>query len=123
VILVDTSIWIDHLRQGNEHLVQLLGLGRVVTHPYAIGELALGSLQNRHTVLGALKELPRALLATDEEVLQFIETNALFGLDIGYIDAHLLAAARLAPGTKIWTRDMRLLSASTDLGLAYLPAH
>lgn len=123
MILVDTSVWIDHLRQGDEHLAQLLGSGLVLTHPYVTGELALGGLQNRSAVLGSLKDLPQACVATDDEVLQFIETNAIFGLGIGYVDAHLLAAARLAPGTQVWTRDKRLLSASTNLGLAYRAAN
>lgn len=123
MILVDTSIWIDHLRQGNEHLVQMLGQGRVLAHPHVLGELALGNLQNRNAVLGALNELPRVPVATDDEVLQFIEANAVFGRGIGYTDAHLLAAVRLAPGTKIWTRDKRLLAVGTELGLAYLATH
>jgi predicted nucleic acid-binding protein len=123
MILVDTSMWIDHLRQGSEHLAHLLGVGQVVTHPYIIGELALGSLQNRAAVLGGLKNLPQAFVATDEEVLQFIEANTVFSRGIGYIDAHLLAAVRLTPGTRLWTRDKRLLSVSTDLGLAYVATH
>lgn len=123
MILVDTSLWIDHLRQGNGHLAHLLEAGQVVTHPYVIGELALGSLHNRRPVLEALQELPQALMATDDEVLRFIEANTVFGKGIGYIDAHLLAAVRLVPGTRLWTRDKRLLSTSTDLGLAYLATH
>ena len=123
MILVDTSIWIDHLRQGNEHLAHLLGEGQVVTHPYVIGELALGSLQNRIVVLEGLKNLAHAVVATDDEVLRFIENNAVFGRGIGYIDAHLLAAVRLTAGSKLWTRDKRLLSVSTDLGLAYPYSH
>ncbi len=123
MILVDTSIWIDHLRKGHEHLAHLLGVGQVVTHPYVIGELALGSLQNRDAVLDGLKNLPQAVVATDDDVLQFIEANAIFGRGIGYIDAHLLAAVRLTPGTRLWTRDKRLLSVSTDLSLAYVAAH
>jgi hypothetical protein len=123
MILVDTSIWIDHLRQGNEHLAQLLGQGRVLAHPHVIGELALGSLQNRSAVLGALKELPRVPVATDDEAIQFIETNTVFGMGIGYTDVHLLAAVRLAPGTKLWTRDKRLLAVGAELGLAYLATH
>jgi predicted nucleic acid-binding protein len=119
MILVDTSIWIDHLRQSCEKLVQLLGIGQVLAHPYIIGELALGSLQNRNAVLGALQNIPQVPVATDNEVLHYIETNALYGIGIGYIDAHLLAAARLSPGTLLWTRDKRLLDASTRLGLAF----
>ena len=107
MMLVDTSIWIDHLRQSNEKLVRLLGAGQVLAHPYVIGELALGNLRNRRAVLDALQGLPQATVATDDEVLHFIETNALFGIGIGYIDAHLLAALRLSPGTRLWTRDKR----------------
>ena len=123
MILVDTSVWIDHLRQGNEHLAQLLGQGQVLAHPHVIGELALGNLQNRSAVLGALQELPQVAVATDDEVLQFIATNTVFGLGIGYTDAHLVAAVRLTPGTKLWTRDKRLLAVSAELGLAYLATH
>lgn len=123
MILVDTSIWIDHLRQGNPHLSALLGSGRVITHPSVIGELALGSMKNRAAILDALKDLPHAPQATDEDVLRFIDGRALFGRGIGYVDAHLLTAATLAPGTKLWTRDKRLLSTSTTLGLAYLATH
>ncbi len=123
MILVDTSIWIEHLRHGNEHLAYVLGAGQVTTHPYIIGELALGSLQNRNAVLSGLHDLPQALVATDDEVLRFVESNAIFGRGIGYVDAHLLAAVRLVPGSKLWTRDKRLFSVSTDLGLAYLATH
>jgi len=123
MMLVDTSIWVDHLRQGDGLLTQPLESGRVLTHPYVIGELSLGSLQNRRAVLDALKDLPQVSVATDDEVYRFIETNALFGIGIGYIDAHLLAAVRLTPGTSLWTRDKRLLAAGTRLGLAYSFKH
>ena len=123
MILVDTSVWIDHLRQSSERLVQLLGTGQVLAHPYVIGELALGSLQNRNAVLDALQNIPQAPVATDNEVLHLIETSGLYGIGIGYIDAHLLAAARLSPGTLLWTRDKRLLDASTRLGFALSVVH
>jgi len=123
MILVDTSIWIDHLRQGSEHLAVLLGQGQVLVHTHVFGELALGNLQNRDVVLGALKELPRVPVATDDEVFQFIEVNAVFGRGIGYTDAHLLAAVRLAPGTRIWTRDKRLLAVAAELEVAYPAPH
>lgn len=105
MILVDTSVWIDHLRRSDEVLVQLLDSGQVLAHPFVIGELALGNLQNRRAVLGALQDLPQAPVATHNEVFRFIDTNALFGIGIGYIDVHLLAAVRLLPGTMLWTRD------------------
>jgi len=118
MILVDTSIWVDHLRQGDERLTRLLGESQVLAHPYVIGELALGTLQNRAVVLSALQDLPLAPVAADDEVLRFIQQNVLYGIGIGYIDAHLLAAVRLAPGTTLWTRDKRLLAAGATLGLA-----
>lgn len=123
MILVDTTVWIDHLRLNDEKLVRLLGDGQVMAHPFVTGELALGNLRNRATILGALQDLPQAVVATDDEVLRFIEQNALFGIGIGYIDAHLLAAVRLSPGAALWTRDKRLLAASIRLGLAAAVAH
>jgi predicted nucleic acid-binding protein len=123
MILVDTSIWIDHLRQRNERLTSLLNQSQVLAHPFVIGELALGNLQNRAAILGALQNLPQAPVATEREVLHFIQQNVLYGIGIGYIDAHLLAAVRLSPGTALWTRDKRLLAASTSLGLAKNAAH
>jgi predicted nucleic acid-binding protein len=123
MILVDTSIWVDHLRSGDEHLTELLGEGQVLTHPHVVGELALGSLTNRGVVLDALKNLPQAPVATHDEVLRLIEENELFGTGIGYIDAHLLAAVRLAPGARLWTRDKRLHRASAGLDLVYTAAH
>lgn len=123
MILVDTTVWIDHLRLNDEKLVRLLGDGQVMAHPFVTGELALGNLRNRATILGALQDLPQAVVATDDEVLRFIEQNALFGIGIGYIDAHLLASVRLSPGATLWTRDKRLLAASIRLGLAAAVAH
>jgi len=118
MILVDTSVWIDHLRQKDARLIQLLNEGRVFTHPFVTGELALGSFRNRDTVLNALQNMAQAPVTTDGEVLRFIERNALHGLCIGYVDAHLLASARLAPVARLWTRDKRLLATSIRLGLA-----
>ena len=123
MILVDTSIWIDHLRQRDERLSKLLNQCQVLAHPFVIGELALGSLQNRAAILGALQDLPQAPVATEGEVLSFIEQNALYSIGIGYIDAHLLAAVRLSPGATLWTRDKRLLAAGTGLGLVENVVH
>lgn len=117
MILVDTSVWIDHLRHGDVELTRLLNAGQVLTHRFVMGELALGSLQNRNIVLSTLQNLPQVTAASDDEALHFIENNALFGTGIGYIDAHLLAAVRLSPGTLLWTRDKRLLAESARLGL------
>ena len=116
--LVDTSVWIDHLRNGNARLVALLEAGQVLTHPFVIGELALGGMRERRTVLGALRDLPCAAVATDDEVLRLIEANSLWGRGIGYVDAHLLAAARLTANTELWTADRRLHGVALRLGLA-----
>jgi predicted nucleic acid-binding protein len=118
VILADTSVWVDHLRASNKALVALLDAGMVLAHPLVIGELALGNLRRREIVLKALADLPHASVATDAEVLHFIERHALFGHGIGYIDAHLLAAAQLTAGTELWTNDKRLHGVAAQLGLA-----
>ena len=118
MILVDTSVWVDHLRARDRMLADLLDAGRVLTHPFVIGELALGNLRQRDLIVDALRDLPPASVATDREVLQFIDRNALFGLGIGYVDAHLLAATRLTANTVLWTRDKRLFLAADRLSLA-----
>src|SRR5205085_8614347 len=105
VILVDTSIWVDHLRMGNQQLTALLEASFVLTHPFVIGELALGRLNPRNTILEALADLPQARIASDREVLEFIEFHGLAGRGIGYVDIHLLAAARLTEDATLWTRD------------------
>ncbi len=122
MILVDTSVWIDHLRRGDDALAALLDAGQVLAHPFVIGELALGALQPRELVLQSLDDLPQATVATDQEVLRVIDRYALWGLGIGYVDAHLLAAARLTPGAALWTRDRRLAGAAEKLSLAAEPA-
>ena len=118
MILVDTSVWIDHLRAKDEQMTQLLLAGQVLAHPFVIGELALGKLRNRDTVLGALQDMPQAAVATESEVLRLIGQKALFGLGIGYIDSHLLAAVLLTPGSWLWSRDKRLRVAGAQLGIA-----
>jgi predicted nucleic acid-binding protein len=124
MILVDTSVWVAHLRASDEVLVGLLDAGMVLAHPFVIGELALGNLNRRQIVLSALSDLPRAVVATDAEVLHFIDRNTLFGCGSGYIDVHLLAAVRLTAGAELWTRDKRLHGVAVQLGLAVtLPRH
>jgi predicted nucleic acid-binding protein len=118
VILVDTSVWIDHLRSGSDLLASFLNASQVLTHPFVIGELALGEMRQRGTVLDSLSNLPRAGLATDVEVLNFINRQAMFGRGIGYVDVHLLASVRLTAGAALWTRDKRLQSVAEELGLA-----
>ncbi|MDR3470032.1 MAG: type II toxin-antitoxin system VapC family toxin [Xanthobacteraceae bacterium] len=118
MILVDTSVWVKHLRAGDAALVAQLHAGMVLAHPFVIGELALGNLRQRDVVLTALADLPHASVATDAEVLHFIERHALFGRGIGYVDAHLLAAVRLTAGAELWTNDKRLYGVAFQLGLA-----
>ena len=102
MILVDTSVWIDHLRAKDDGLTRLLTLGQVLVHPFVVGEIALGNLANRDVVLSALGRLAQAQVATDQEVQHLITANQLFGTGIGYIDAHLLASARLSTGALLW---------------------
>jgi predicted nucleic acid-binding protein len=118
VILVDTSVWVDHLRAGDRTLVRLLENSQVLVHPFVIGELALGNVRQRANLLAELQNLPQAPVASDQEVLRFIELHELFGLGIGYVDAHLLAAVRLSAGSSLWTRDKRLLAIAVHLGTA-----
>jgi len=121
MILVDSSVWIDHLRSGDAILSGLLGGGQVLAHPFIIGELAMGSLRQRDVILNALRDLPQTSVASDDEVLGFIDRQRLFGLGIGYVDAHLLAAARLTAGASLWTRDKRLHDIAERMGLAAEP--
>jgi predicted nucleic acid-binding protein len=123
VILADTSVWIDHLRRTDEILTDLLNRQQVLAHPLVIGELAIGHLRPRDVVLKTLQELDRAMAARDDEVLRLIERERLFGLGLGYVDAHLLASARLTPGTLLWTRDKRLSAVAERLSLAARVTH
>ena len=118
MILVDTSVWVDHLREKDDQLASLLLANQVMVHPFIIGEIAVGNLKNRQRVLTTLEGLPTAPIASHEEIMRMIQSHSLFGLGIGYIDIHLLASAKLAAGTHLWTRDQRLDAASTRLHLS-----
>lgn len=118
MILVDTSVWIDHFRKADGALIRRLEGAQVATHPFVIGEIALGSIKNRSVILSNLANLPSVTVATDDEVLGFIDAAALAGSGVGYLDAHLLAAVRLTPGASLWTRDRKLKAAAGSLGLA-----
>jgi predicted nucleic acid-binding protein len=122
VILVDTSIWLDHLRSGDATLARLLGNGAVLAHPWVTGELALGNLSRRSELIDLLRGLPHATVADDDEVLMLIESEGLAGAGIGYVDAQLLAATRLTPDATLWTRDQRLAAAAGRLELEFRPA-
>lgn len=114
-MLVDTSVWIDHLRRGNQTLSTLLEDGIVWCHPFVIGELACGGLSDRDSVLALLAVLPRPPLAEHDEVLEFVNRNGLAGSGLGWIDVHLLASARLG-GIGIWTLDRNLERAAVGIG-------
>ncbi len=115
MILVDTSVWIDHLRFGNATLVEMLEEERVLLHPFVIGEIACGNLRNRARVLANLEALPVATSADHEEVVKLVEGHKLWGKGIGWIDAHLLASA-LVSGCRLWTLDKRLDRAAAIVG-------
>jgi predicted nucleic acid-binding protein len=118
VVLVDTSLWIDHFRHGVTALARLLEDGRVASHPAVIGELACGTLRERATTLDLLRRLPRAVVASDEEALRFLDQHRLFGRGLGWTDVHLLASTALSQ-FQLWTVDRRLEEAGRRLRLAF----
>lgn len=122
MILVDTSVWIDHLRSGHAVLARLLEDGVVLGHPWVVGELALGHLVQRQVVIGLLRGLPQATVATDDEVMAVIDGHQLYGTGVGYVDAQLLASTRLTADTALWTQDRHLASAARRVGCAATPA-
>ncbi len=117
-LLADSSIWIDHIRQPDDVLAAALRRRRVLTHPFVIGEVAMGSIARRVDLLAELQLLRPAIRADDDEVLNLVERHRLFGTGIGLIDAHLLASTLLTPGTRLWTRDRRLREAAERMGVA-----
>jgi len=120
VILVDTSVWIDHLHKTVPLLVDALEGGDVATHPFIIGEIACEEIARRREVLDLLSTLPTGILATDQEALHFIEHHRLMGKGIGYIDAHLLASVMLTKGATLWTRDKRLAVIAEKLRIGFV---
>lgn len=122
MILVDTSVWVDHLHRGDAALAALLDRSVVLMHPFVLGELACGSLKDRAAVLELLRQLPAAEVATDGEVLHVIEQHGLHGKGIGWVDMHLLAAVLLTAGATLWTRDKRLHAVAQALGSAHQEA-
>jgi predicted nucleic acid-binding protein len=117
MLLVDTCIWVDHLRRVNARLVELLADDEAACHPFVIGELACGIIANRHEILSLLSALPSLPQATDEELLTFMEQHSLMGKGLGLIDVHLLASCRLA-NVALWTRDERLRKAARALDVS-----
>ncbi len=117
MILVDTSLWVEHLRRGLPRLATLLQEGQVLIHPWVIGELACGNLRHRSAVLNLLQGLPAAMVASDAEVLLLIERDRLMGRGIGYVDAHLLASAKLSRCV-LWSQNRSLAALAQVQGLA-----
>jgi predicted nucleic acid-binding protein len=118
MILVDTSIWIDHFRHPDPILFKLLDDEEIMTHPFVIGELTMGS-PPKHNQIGYLNQLEQSIMATDAEVLHFVVRHKLQGVGIGYLDAHLLASAQVTPETLLWTSDKRLATVAAALSLRY----
>jgi predicted nucleic acid-binding protein len=118
VILLDASVWIDHIRSPDQSASELLDHGEVLCHPFVIGEVGMGQFRDRRRVLEQMRRLEAAEIASDDEVMVLVDRYGLFGRGIGYVDAHLLAAAFLTPGAKLWTRDKQLRAAAVQLKLA-----
>ncbi len=121
MILVDSSVWIDHFRHASAHLAALLASRLVWTHPFVVGELACGHLPKREAVLTALSTLPHAPLVPHGEVLAFVERHRLMARGIGWVDMHLLASTIVAGRVALWSRDKRLAAAAAELGCAHEP--
>ena len=117
MVLVDTSVWADHLRSGCRELSRLLERSLVMTHPFIVGELALGNLANRDRVLQYLRNLPATRVASGNEVLHLVENQHLMGRGIGWVDAHLLASALLSSPLRLFSRDTRLRQLAAELGV------
>ena len=118
MVIVDTSIWVTHLRKGSRMLEKLLIDAEVMCHPFVIGELACGNLKNRNEIISLLQSLPMAPMIEFDEFLFFIDRNHLMGRGVGFVDVHLLASAQLI-GVRLWTADKRLKSAADQLGLRF----
>lgn len=119
-MLVDTSVWIDHLRKGNARLASRLENGEVECHPFVIGELACGNLGRRNEILSLMESLPRVVEAEDGEAMSLVESSQLSGRGLGWMDVHLLASA-LLQGTTLWTLDKRLAEQARRLRVLFAP--
>jgi predicted nucleic acid-binding protein len=118
MVLVDTSVWVSHLRTADANLQALLLAEEVACHPFIVGELACGNLANRQEILGLLHQLPQAAVAAHAEVLSLIDARRLMGRGVGLVDVHLLASAMLG-GLPLWTHDRRLRAAAEEMGAAF----
>lgn len=118
MILVDSPVWIDHLRSPDERLSALLSIREILVHPFVLGELFLGMIRNRSGLIETFRDLPQASVAGPHEVLALIASFRLYGRGIGYVDTHLLASTLMMPGTLLWSRDRRLAAVAGELGVA-----
>lgn len=121
MVLVDKSIWIDHFQKGNSNLKKLLYDSEVVIHPYITGELACGNLSNRREILSLLESLPKTYVISQEEILEFITINRLYGQGVGIVDIHLIASS-LLDSLKIWSMDKSLIRVAEHFNIVYHPA-
>jgi predicted nucleic acid-binding protein len=119
VILVDSSVWIEHLRRHEHDLSALLEAGHVMCHPFVIGEIACGHLSRREYMLAELARLPQAPVASHDEAMGFLSGRALSGRGVGWVDIHLLASTALSQGARLWTKDKRLAAVAGELRLIY----
>ena len=117
-VLVDTSVWIKHLREGDKNLIQLLEQGLVACHPFIIGELACGGIKNRHEIISLLNDLPSTDVLDHYEIMEFIEYRQIMNKGIGYVDAHLVGSA-LVSETPLWTFDKALRKIAHQLSIEY----
>ncbi|MGD9344600.1 MAG: VapC toxin family PIN domain ribonuclease [Candidatus Aminicenantes bacterium] len=120
MVLADTSIWVSHFRDKNPPHRSLLMEGQIICHPFIIGDLACGNLKNRDEILSLLEALPAATKASHEEIMRFIDRNQLMGIDLDYVDVHLLASARLSTAL-LWTKNKNLKEAADLLHIAFHP--
>lgn len=118
MILIDSSIWIDHLRATDARLFALLERREAMVHPFVLGELLLGMVADRPALVETFRDLPQAAIADPDEVLVLIENHRLYGRGIGYVDAHLLASTLLTAEARLWSRDRRLMTIAGELGIA-----
>ena len=122
MILVDASIWIDHLHRPIPRMIDLLHDEQVLMHDYVVAEVALGSLHDRAVAIAELRRLEHAIVADHAEVMSLIESAGLYATGLGYVDVHLLASTMLTDDVRLWTRDRRLRASAGRLHVAFDPA-
>ncbi len=119
MILSDTPVWIDHLRIPDQRMFEFLNRGRILCHPFVVGEIAVGMFRGRDKLIDEMQRLPMVTVATDQEVLTLISDHKLYGSGVGYIDMHLLTSVLLTPDARLWTTDRRLNNVAQSFGVSY----